>query len=292
MKKIATIIVTYNGEHYLQKCLDHVLALEYSTDVFVADNHSSDQTKYILKNYENQINCTFLSENLGFGKANNLLLQLAYPQDYDYYFLVNQDLYVEPDVLSKLLDFSEENANFGISAPIQYDGSGAVVDRNFQDYIKHSKDYETHFETEFCNAAAWLISKKCLAEVGVFNPLFRHYGEDRNYCNRTLYHHFKIAIVKNTKVIHDRHQQMTAEKAISLAKIKLLTFFIDPDFSKKASTLKAFYNVFGLSKYLFKKYKTLAFSALFKEFLSLFRNQNSLELSKNKDRHKWDGQFS
>lgn len=283
MKKIATIIVTYNGEKWMNRCLDSVVKSTYPSDIFVVDNCSDDDTLAIVKKYP--VNLQILPFNAGFGYANNSVLQKLMDSDYDYFFLMNQDIYLEENSLKQIVNFSSNHPETGIIAPIQYDGEGQNIDANFQQYIKLSKEHQTFYETTFCNAAAWLITKECLQKVELFNSYFPHYGEDRNYCERAKYHDFKIAIVKETKVLHDRTQKMSQEKALKLAKIKLLTIFLNPNKTKSQSITSGFINVIGISKYLFKKYNsyTAAF-ALFKEYLILFKKRTELELEKNKQK--------
>lgn len=283
MKKIATIIVTYNGEKWIKKCLDSIVNSPYPTDIFVVDNCSTDQTLSIVKKFPVQIDA--LNFNSGFGYANNFALKKLMNSGYDYFFLINQDLYLESNVIEKLLNFSESNPEFGIIAPIQFDGEGKNIDTNFQQYIKLSEEKEYFYETSFCNAAAWLITKECLQKVGFFSAYFPHYGEDRNYCERANYHQFKIAIAKDTKVLHDRTQKMTTEKAIKLAKIKLLTIFLNPNKTKSQSITSGLINVFGIGKFLFKKYNSYtSIFELLKEYFVLFKKRNELEIEKNKQK--------
>ncbi len=283
MKKIATIIVTYNGEKWIDRCLASVLKSSYPSDLYVVDNASTDATVSILKNYP--VNLEVLDFNAGFGYSNNVILEKLRNSGYDYFFLMNQDIYLEEDVLTKLVDFAQIHSEAGIVAPIQYDGEGQEIDANFSQYLELSEEKAQFYETTFCNAAAWLLTKDCLAKVGLFNSFFPHYGEDRNYCERAKFHGFKILIVKETKVLHDRLQKMTAEKALKLAKIKLLTIFLDPNKSKSESMTSGLINVFGISKYLLKKYRsTKAVFALMKEYMVLFEKRNLLELEKNKQK--------
>ena len=283
MKKVATIIVTYNGERWINRCLNSVTRSSYHSDLFRVDNFSTDETLNLIKDFP--LNLEKLNFNAGFGYANNVALKKLMNSDYDYFFLINQDVYLEDNVLEKLLNFAEIHPEMGIIAPIQYDGEGKEIDANFKQYIKLSEEKIDFYETKFCNAAAWLISKKCLEKVGFFNENFKHYGEDRNYCERAKYHNFGIAIVKNTKVLHDRIQKMNTEKAINLAKIKLLTIFLDPNKSQSESIFSGLINVFGISKYLFKKYRsyTSVFD-LMKEYFILFKKRNHLEIEKNKQK--------
>ena len=73
----------------------------------------------------------------------------------------------------------------------------------------------------FVNAAAWLISKDCLSVIGGFDPLFFHYGEDENYCQRARFHNIKIGIANFALIKHDREKRNTK---------------LEVDFSKKYFT--------------------------------------------------------
>ncbi len=283
MKKVATIIVTFNGEKWIRKCLETLLESSYPSDIFVVDNYSTDNTISIVKDFPVQLEV--LPKNEGFGFANNFILKKLATLDYVCFFLINQDLYVEKNTLNQLVEFSENNPDFGIIAPIQFDGKGEKIDTNFQQYIKLSEEKNSCYETPFCNAAAWLLTKNCVEKVGIFNENFQHYGEDRNYCERAKFHDFKIGIVKNTKVLHDRDQKMTTEKAIKLGKIKLLTIFLNPNKTKSESITSGFINVFGISKYLFKKYQSYdALFQLFPEYIRLFKKRDELEKEKLKQK--------
>ncbi len=278
-KKTATIIVTYNGEKWIGQCLKSLLNSSCGSDIFVIDNKSSDNTVSIIRDFPVYLEIS--DSNFGFGYANNLILKKTLELGYDYFFLVNQDLYVEKETLQQLIDFSEKNSETGIIAPIQYDGNDKEIDRNFQQYIRLSKNRENYYETSFANAASWLITKKCLQKVGFFSPHFSHYGEDRNFCERAIFHQFKISILKNTKVIHDREQKMSTEKAIKLGKIKLLTIFLNPNLSPSESIFQGLVNVFGISKFIFKNHKTLkVFPEFLKEYFMLLKKRNELEREK------------
>lgn len=280
-KKIAAIIVTFNGEKWIRKCLTSLLEGSLVPDIFVLDNQSTDATVSILREFPVQFEIS--DHNSGFGFANNILLTKTLQQDYDYFFLVNQDVYVEKETVQQLIEFAEDHQEAGIIAPIQFDESGKNVDVNFADYLQKSTDKGKYFETTFVNAAAWMLPKKCIKKVGIFSPHFRHYGEDRNYAERTLFHQFKILVPKEIRVIHDREQKMSLEKAIKLAKIKLLTIFLNPNFTQKQSIMMGFTNALGISKYILKKHQSLrAFPILMEKYLQLLKKKNFWENEKAK----------
>src|SRR5690606_26597463 len=64
------------------------------------------------------------------------------------------------------------------------------------------------YETKFVNAAAWFMPRSIFLKIGGFDPIFEHYGEDINYCQRLLFHHFKIGVVSNSYILHDSNERI------------------------------------------------------------------------------------
>ncbi|GAB4236032.1 MAG: hypothetical protein Tsb0034_10440 [Ekhidna sp.] len=211
-----TIIVTYNGEKWIKNCFYTLFSSTYPTDVIVIDNGSTDNTVKILEEYTGQIQLIKTGQNLGFGGANNIGIKLGLDQGYKYFFLLNQDTWIESNAIELLVKGINEHKEYGILSPIHVNGQMNAFDRNFKKFVKRYKTVSTPFneaelarhespiDVGFVNAAAWMISKKCIEEVGVFSPLFYHYAEDNNYCHRTLDHGFKIGIIKESIIYHDR----------------------------------------------------------------------------------------
>lgn len=217
---IFAIIVTYNGMKWYDKCFGSLRASSQEVTPIVIDNASSDESvEYIRTHYpEAQIipNC----ENLGFAKANNLGIKYALDNDADYVFLLNQDAWVEKDTIKHLVDAFKDNPDAGIVSPIHLNGAGDSLDYGFCNYMPtefHSDAYMqtllTYYSISFVNAAAWMISRKCIEDVGGFDTLlFIHYNEDDNYCQRVFYHGFKIMLATKGRIHHDRKNRIGYEE--------------------------------------------------------------------------------
>jgi GT2 family glycosyltransferase len=218
MQKIFSIIVTYNGmrQNWIQKCLDSLLASSVKTEIIVIDNASADETvDFIKKNYP-QVDLITATENLGFAKANNICIKKAYEQNADYFFLLNQDARIEENTLIELFNVFRQTPNAGIVSSIHLNGDKSNLDTGFINYIVNQNTpnfisdlyftrLKNYYETQFINAAAWLISRECIEKVGGFDTsVFYHYGEDVNYCQRVLYHGYKIYITPSTTICHGR----------------------------------------------------------------------------------------
>ncbi|MDE7397344.1 MAG: glycosyltransferase, partial [Muribaculum sp.] len=97
MMKILSIIVTYNGMRWIDRCIKSVLDSSISTDIYVIDNFSTDNTVEHIKKMYHRVMVYETNENLGFGKANNIGLKYALDNSYDYVYLLNQDAWIEQD---------------------------------------------------------------------------------------------------------------------------------------------------------------------------------------------------
>ncbi len=211
---IFTIVVTYNGMQWIEKCIKSLKNSSIKTHIIVIDNLSTDGTPdYIEQNF-NHIELIRSQENLGFGRGNNIGLKKAIKNNADYVFLLNQDAWVQTDTIEKLIHVQQNNSEYGILSPAHLNGLEDSLETKFAEYagpdnspnllsdlyMNHLKDIYT---TRFVNAAAWLITKECLQKTGGFNPLFPHYGEDENYINRAHYWGFKVGIAPKTQITHD-----------------------------------------------------------------------------------------
>jgi GT2 family glycosyltransferase len=223
--KLLVIIVTYNAMQWAKRCFDSLKASKIANDVFVVDNGSSDGTQDYIKNNYPTVIFKQSETNLGFGKANNIGLQYALDNHYDYVYLLNQDAWIMPDTFEKLVKVQRENPVFGILSPMQLQGNEKNFDKNFRNLALYRPlndvfpiddlyfdDLKDVYEVNFVMAAHWLISIDCLKKVGGFSPTFRHYGEDDNYIQRTKYYNFKIGVVPNANAIHDRADRVISKK--------------------------------------------------------------------------------
>lgn len=222
-RKVCIIIVSYNFEAWIDKCLPSVFTSTIPATVMVIDNNSSDNTVARIKQDYPQALLIENNTNLGFGKANNVGLSYALQNNYDYAFLLNQDAWVEEDMLAKLIEASEVNPDFGIISPVHLSSDGTSLDHGFANYSNKKTIDELPqsssklIELPFVNAAFWLLPIDVIGQIGGFSPLFYHYGEDRNYIQRTAYHDYKIGYLPNAFATHDRQNRKITNKAFMYA---------------------------------------------------------------------------
>lgn len=281
MSKIAVIIVTYNGEKYIEKCIKSIYKSTVASTIFMIDNASSDQTVDIAKKFED-IELIVSQTNLGFGKANNIAIKKALKTGFEHLFLLNQDTWIAPNTIENLSENLQNNRYFGILSPLQYSANEVDLDKNFENnYKKGTKKNHILTEIPFINAAAWMVTKSCFENVGFFEPIFSHYGEDRNFCDRAQYHGYKIGIVTNATIVHDRTIIRNYKKDVLQSKYLILNSLININHSFTSRIYIVLKSVFGLPKYFMKYYgfkkSMLLLLELFVYFVSNVINSDRLK---------------
>jgi GT2 family glycosyltransferase len=264
-KTVFVIIVTYNGARWIDKNITSLLQSHYKVNIIVVDNKSTDNSVLLLQKYP-EVEIIQSETNLGFGKANNIGMQRALDLGTDYLFLLNQDAWVFEDTIGSLITKMEANLTYGLISPKHYGGDGVMLDASFDTYYSR-KTYEVNgiATVPFVNAAAWILSRKCVEKVGFFEPLFGHYGEDRNYCDRVTYHKFLIGIDADSKIIHDRVITRNFAKDVTQSKYRILATLLNINYSLGKSYVLGLREVLGLPKYFAKFYGAAkAFTLLLK----------------------------
>ena len=212
--RVMIAIVTYNGENYIKDCLNSIVT-KTNCKIHVLDNNSTDNTLAIIRKDYPNVQITQSTENLGFGKANNILLESAIQDNMDYVFLLNQDAYFIMDCIDQLVLSSQKSAN-SIFSPVHLKKDERTLDEGFLAYTQGINDSK---KLDFINAAAWLMPMPIIRLVGGFSPLFFHYGEDRDYANRLRFHGYSFHVIKEAKLVHNRELKIWANTKENRAKI-------------------------------------------------------------------------
>lgn len=116
MKKIAVIILNWNGADLLRKFLPSVCAHTnaHIADVIVVDNGSDDNSVEVLKQEFPQVKTLLFPQNCGFAAGYNKALEML---DYKYAVLLNSDVETTPHWLEPLLEFAEDNPDVAACQP-------------------------------------------------------------------------------------------------------------------------------------------------------------------------------
>lgn len=230
------LIVTYNARIWLRVCCKGTEKLPRSWRVTLVDNASSDGTADTVEREYPHIRLIRVTENLGFGRANNLGLRLALDEGADYVYLLNQDAEISASGIAELIRLHKKYPECRIISPLHRNGDGSALDYSFARFCAQSgleyladcaEVQEDILFTDWGIAAGWLLPRASLLETGGFSPLFFHYGEDEDYVNRVRFHGGKVAVAPGVSMLHHRTEK-TKKKTLDSRFIDRLIAMADP----------------------------------------------------------------
>lgn len=278
MNKLVVIIVTYNGINWIDECLTSIYDSSIPLEVMIVDNNSSDETVTYIKSKFPDVILFEQKENLGFGKANNIGMSYALNQNADFVFLLNQDAFVNRNTIENLVRVSQKKTEYGVLSPIQLDYSGKLLEtyffrftaedssRSFYSDLVLGNQLKEIYDINFVQAAAWLLPIDAIKKIGGFDPLFYHYGEDNNYCQRLLYQGMKIGIVPNSFIRHDSHKPKSEK--VKLFSEKYFDIYIR-DIAVKFANINEEYIVKNISNERKKNHKIIVYNFLKGDFIKV-----------------------
>src|SRR5258706_15135125 len=114
IKLSASIVVYKNDPVVLSRTLESFVKSSLSGELTVVDNSPENTVRSTCRRFG--VNYIFNGNNLGFGKAHNLVLSECLDRS-RYHLVLNPDVYFEPDVLEKLFTFMEEHPQAGLVMP-------------------------------------------------------------------------------------------------------------------------------------------------------------------------------
>lgn len=219
-KKIAVLILNWNGKHLLERFMPSVL--EYNSDqadVFVIDNASTDDSISFLKQNYPTVQRIEFDENWGFAKGyNKAINQVPHP----YFVLLNSDVRVTSNWLVAPLNFLESNPDYVACQPkirdekephkFEYAGAcGGFIDflgypfcrgRIFDSLEEDEGQYDSIKDIFWASGAALFIKRKSYLEAGGLDEGFFAHQEEIDLCWRLLNRGYKIACIPQSVVYH------------------------------------------------------------------------------------------
>ena len=213
---VSIITLNYNQTAVTCDFLESARKLRYTNyEILVCDMDSTiDPTEQILAgNYPNT-RLLLRKENLGFAGGNNWGMRQA---GGDYFFIVNNDTEMTPDLIQQLLQPFMEDERIGVTCPrimfydqptiIQYAGfnpMSAVTGRTSTIGI-HEEDkgqYNQSRSTFGAHGCAMMVKREVAERVGMFPEKFFLYYEEWDWSARILKAGYKIWYTAGALIYH------------------------------------------------------------------------------------------
>lgn len=219
MKKIAVVILNWNGASLLSQFLPSVLDYSEEATVYVADNASTDTSISLLKAQFPTVKIIQNEGNFGFANGYNVALQQI---EEPYYALVNSDIEVTENWLKPILTIFENQKEVSIIQPklldfkskdyFEYAGAaGGFIDqfgypfcrgRLFNTIEKDVQQYDDERTIFWASGACFFIRKAVFRELNGFDGDFFAHQEEIDLCWRAFNLGYKVKYTSKSTVYH------------------------------------------------------------------------------------------
>ena len=121
------LIVTYNSEKFIRHLITDLSESKVVNKVLIYDNSSDDRTRQIIEKHKtNKVVTYFGKQNIGFGKAMNILVRNSKTE---YQILINPDIKLKNNAIEKILKCAvRQKSDIAGGAMVGEDGS---IQRSF-----------------------------------------------------------------------------------------------------------------------------------------------------------------
>jgi len=240
---VSILIVNYNVKDYLIQCLRSIEHADHGIlyEVVVVDNASADNSMDDVVPLFPWVKWIQLSENIGFGRANNKGLEYC---SAPYVLFLNPDTIIARDTLPVMVRYLKEHPEVGLAGckVLNPDGTFQLACRrglptpwasfcklfglqslfpNSRVFAGYNLTYLSTNETYNVDAligAFMMGPRDLILNMGGFDPEYFMYGEDLDLCYRIQKAGYDIRYVHETSIIHFKGES-TRRSSINEVKV-------------------------------------------------------------------------
>lgn len=222
---LSASIVTYNSEKDIRTVLNSIYESEcdFSPDVYVVDNCSSDNTVNVVESEYPCCNLIRSKTNSGYGSGHNQAIRLV---ESEFHIIINPDIKFEPSLLQGAVDYMRSHGDVALMIPAVLDFEGKYKDvprKNpriryllgsyFSGKIKFFRKWRDEyymaftpkdgpFEIEMCSGSFMVFRTSALKSIDGFDERFFMYFEDCDI-SRRIKQTGKVICNPGLKVLHE-----------------------------------------------------------------------------------------
>jgi GT2 family glycosyltransferase len=206
---VSVIVLNYNGAAWLERCLASLQGqtIAAQLEIIVADNASPDRSDRLaarlLSNCKNS-KVLPLGGNFGYSAGNNLAAEHARG---DYLLFLNNDTWLEPDCLERLVEeVREAGAPVGTPLVMEYDNDRmqSVGAGGFDLFGLPCRpgNWSRRREIFMASGCALLIEREWFRKLGGFDPEFFMYADEYDLCWRVWVAGGSVVLAPSARLHH------------------------------------------------------------------------------------------
>ena len=214
---VCAIVLNYNGKDVTLETLASLDQVDYpAMEVVVVDNGSEDGSEEAVREAWPQIRQLKKQVNEGVAAGMNVGIAWALARNFDYLLILNNDIEVQPDMVTRLVEALEQRPDFACAGPKCYyfwdrerlwSAGGKLAYREAVTRERGMGEidrghYDTTEEVDYINGCAILIPARVMREVGPMDPSYIVGVEDADWCARAKEKGYRCLYVADAVLWH------------------------------------------------------------------------------------------
>lgn len=210
------MIVSYNQWALTRACLESLYRQPNPNfNVLVVDNASTDDTPEQVRTFAPHAHMIENSMNLGYAQGNNIGLQYALDQAFEYVMVLNNDVTVAENCIDTLLAAADANHDAALLGPMVYHADEPNVIQSAGGILPHDwhavhrganetdkNQYADVTTVDWLTGCAVLARTSALRKFGLLDENFFMYGEDVDWGVRAQRAGYRVLLVPQAHVWH------------------------------------------------------------------------------------------
>lgn len=214
--KVFIVVLNFNSYMDTKECLNSLENIDYKNyEVVIVDNSSVDGSFEKLKNEFRDYKILRTNENKGYANGNNLGMEYALKNGAEYICVLNNDVVVESNFLSKIIDAMVDK-NVGIAGPcicsynnrenIQAMGANINLYTGLTQAKNKGKKYSSfenkNIKVDYLGGACFVVKREVIDKIGLIPENYFLFFEETEFCLSTARSGYELICVCSSKIYH------------------------------------------------------------------------------------------
>lgn len=243
MEKLGVVILTWNSQEYIKKCLQSIIEITgYDIHVVVVDNGSLDSTCKIVNDTQTLFEkkkkvCELIKLDVNMGTTISRNIGILKLMKCDWICVLDSDTIINQMAVDKMIcDLNKKKEN-GIVGPKMITSSGVIQNSGrhiptitekvckilpLRKAKEYSYNYERYMEIDnkeiipvgYLMSACWMIKREVFENIGLLDEKIFYAPEDVEFCIRTWQGGYRVLFDGNVEIIHE-WQRLSRKKVFS-----------------------------------------------------------------------------
>ena len=214
------------------------------SQVFLIDNSPVENPDFKTLNVTYQ----FTGKNSGYGAGHNIAIRQTLEQDLPYHLVINPDIAFQPEILSEIVDFMNNNPEIGLLMPKILYPTGEIqylckliptpfdlIIRRFlpkswtlertKEFELRASGYNHIMNVPYLSGCFMFLRTEAIREVGMFDERFFMYPEDIDL-SRRINRHFRTVFYPEVSIVHNHaHSSYMNTRMMFIHMFNMIRYF-------------------------------------------------------------------